>query len=120
MGPYVNPDDVKEPLPFGIGEEVSAVRLVLGFWTTRAGPLNLEHRTIFESNRGQLSAPYTSAINRQEMGFEVQPQCGPVAANDGDIRMAAMWDLEPGKIAGGRLFERAGEPRHLTGGGAGS
>lgn len=30
FGTYVNPDDVKEPLSFGIGEEVPAVRLVLG------------------------------------------------------------------------------------------
>lgn len=30
FGTYVNPDSVKEPLSFGIGEEVPAVRLVLG------------------------------------------------------------------------------------------
>jgi len=30
FGAYVNPDDVKEPLSFGIDEEVPAVRLVLG------------------------------------------------------------------------------------------
>ncbi len=30
FGTYVNPDDIKEPLSFGIGEEVPAVRLVLG------------------------------------------------------------------------------------------
>ena len=30
FGTYVNPDNVKEPLSFGIGEEVPAGRLVLG------------------------------------------------------------------------------------------
>jgi len=30
LGTYVNPDDVKKPLSFGIGEKVPAVRLVLG------------------------------------------------------------------------------------------
>jgi len=30
FGTYVNPDDVNEPLSFGIDEEAPAVRLVLG------------------------------------------------------------------------------------------
>jgi sterol desaturase/sphingolipid hydroxylase (fatty acid hydroxylase superfamily) len=30
LGTYVNPDDDKKPLSFGIGEKVPAVRLVLG------------------------------------------------------------------------------------------
>ena len=32
---------------------------------------HLKHLAIFESNRRQLSAPYTAAINGQETGFEV-------------------------------------------------
>jgi sterol desaturase/sphingolipid hydroxylase (fatty acid hydroxylase superfamily) len=30
FGTYVNPDEVKEPLSFGIGEKVPLVRLVIG------------------------------------------------------------------------------------------
>ncbi len=30
FGTYVNPDDVKEPLSFGIGENVPLVRLAIG------------------------------------------------------------------------------------------
>jgi sterol desaturase/sphingolipid hydroxylase (fatty acid hydroxylase superfamily) len=30
FGTYVNPDEVKEPLSFGIGEKVPLVRLALG------------------------------------------------------------------------------------------
>src|ERR1039457_5681994 len=43
---------------------------------------NLNQSSVLEAQRAKASAPYAAAVQRNEVGPQLQAKCGPVAADD--------------------------------------
>ena len=81
---------------------------------------DLEDLAIVQPHRSQFFPPYAATVDGQQVGLDVQSQRSPMSADDRGLGLFSIWNSEPREIASGRLIRRAGEPGHLTGGGAGA
>lgn len=69
--------------------------------------IDLKDGAIFQPNSRQLPAPYASAIDGKQMGFQVQPECRPMACDDCRAGIAPIGNAKPGSETDGSFVWRA-------------
>src|SRR5688500_17798860 len=75
-------------------------------YLSRCRTRHLKNPAIFKANSGKASAPETTGIQRDQIIPDLQPQCGPMPADNGGLPAGAVGRLDPGQIAGWHVPRR--------------